>query len=148
MTKTLSDYGQFDQVSLLTDGLDAKGLDYPNKKNIETKLLRMLEHSQPEDFFLFFFSGHGISDDDKKGYILPVDTDTENLVSSAVSIEWVVDKIKEFHITKSILILDACRDNPTKGKKSASVNNLKNEENYYSIACCSKFYRLLRIEKR
>ena len=54
--KTLEDYGQFDQVSLLTDDNDARGIEYPSKKNIETKIEVILSKANPEDFFLFYFS--------------------------------------------------------------------------------------------
>jgi uncharacterized caspase-like protein len=69
LPKLSEDYGQFDQVSLLTDDNDARGIEYPSKKNIETKIEVILSKANPEDFFLFYFSGHGMSDSKKRGYV-------------------------------------------------------------------------------
>jgi len=132
--ETIEKYGQFDQIATLTDDLDGKGLEYPNKKNIESKIDIIISKANPEDFFLFYFSGHGISDSLGRGYVLPADADTEKFVDdrlvseSAVSVEWITEKIKRKGIKRSILILDACRDNPTKGTKSAIFNDLKSDD--------------------
>jgi hypothetical protein len=143
--KTLQDYGQFDQVSLLTDDNDARGIEYPNKKNIETKIEVILSKANPEDFFLFYFSGHGMSDSKKKGYVLPADADTEKMGSdegmeeSMVSVSWIAAQIKKVGIKRSILILDACRDNPTKGTKSALFSDLRSKS-YAKSQISAVFY--------
>ena len=143
--KTLSEYGQFDQVAVLTDDLDARGIDYPNKKNIETKINVVLSKANPDDFFLFYFSGHGISDSNGRGYVLPADADTEKMgddryvSETTVSVDWLTEKIKKKGIKRSIMILDACRDNPTKGTKSATYNDLKSDD-YANSQIAAVFY--------
>ncbi len=143
--KTLEQYGQFDQVSVLTDDMDAKGLEYPNKKNIETKINVILSKANQDDFFLFYFSGHGISDSSGRGYVLPADADTEKMgddryvSESTVSVDWITEKIKKKGIKRSIMILDACRDNPTKGTKSAVYNDLKSDS-YSNSQISAVFY--------
>jgi len=143
--KTLEEYGQFDQVSLLTDDNDARGIEYPNKKNIETKIEVILSKANPEDFFLFYFSGHGMSDSKKRGYVLPADADTEKMGNdegmeeSMVSVTWIASQIKKAGIKRSILILDACRDNPTKGTKSAIFSDLKSKS-YAKSQISAVFY--------
>ncbi len=143
--KTLQEYGQFDQVSLLTDDNDARGIEYPNKKNIETKIEVILSKANPEDFFLFYFSGHGMSDSKKRGYVLPADADTEKMGNdegmeeSMVSVTWIASQIKKAGIKRSILILDACRDNPTKGTKSAVYSDLRSKS-YAKSQISAVFY--------
>lgn len=72
MGKILKDQGQFDQVFVMTDDIDPrndKDNFYPTKLNIEEKLDAILRFSDPNDLFIFYFSGHGISDPDETGFL-------------------------------------------------------------------------------
>ena len=94
--KTLQEYGQFDQVSLLTDDNDARGIEYPNKKNIETKIEVILSKANPEDFFLFYFSGHGEFKDDEM-YLILNDYQNSRLRTTSISGTELDDQIRSLN---------------------------------------------------
>jgi uncharacterized caspase-like protein len=57
---------------------------------------------------LVFFSGHGVTDKDGKGYLVAVDSDQANIFSTGVPVDKIVTELSKFN--KSLLLLDACRD--------------------------------------
>jgi len=72
---------------------------------------------QPGDRALFFYSGHGF-EISGANYLLPTDVPAaeagqENLLrDSAIAVESVIDDIRARGAGVTILVLDACRDNP------------------------------------
>ncbi|BDA79624.1 hypothetical protein LPTSP3_g25540 [Leptospira kobayashii] len=111
--KILIQNGEFDSVTLMTDEVDPKqdpNSLYPTKLNIDEKLDSLLLNADQNDTFVFFFSGHGISDYDEKSYLLTQDSILSKPFNSSLSVETVIQKISRKGIRKSILFLDACRD--------------------------------------
>ncbi|MCB1179225.1 MAG: caspase family protein [Leptospiraceae bacterium] len=125
--KILKERGQFDEVDVMTDDIDSKNNLYPTKLNIMEKMESILNYSTPNDLIVFFFSGHGISDNNEKGYLVTVDTVADKQYNTALKVDHLVERLKEFKIKKSLLILDACRE-VVKETKSTSQNRLKNQE--------------------
>jgi hypothetical protein len=72
---------------------------------------------QPGDRAMFFYSGHGF-EISGANYLLPVDvpsaqTNQADLVrDAAFPVEHVIDSIRERGARVTVLVLDACRDNP------------------------------------
>ncbi|MGO4872068.1 MAG: caspase domain-containing protein [Roseiarcus sp.] len=72
---------------------------------------------QPGDRALFFYSGHGF-EISGANYLLPVDVPAaqsnqfERVRDSAVAVERVIEGIRERGAGVTVLVLDACRDNP------------------------------------
>ena len=69
----------------------------------------------PDDTFLLYFAGHGFAAADKS-YLLTVDSDPappELLEETAVSLETVARLTRRVTAGQHLLILDACRNNPT-----------------------------------
>lgn len=124
----LTDQGEFTKVFVMTDDLDAKDPLYPTRINIEEKLDNVLSFAGPDDMILFFFSGHGISDPDGGGYILPVDTVLEKPLYTSVRIGALTEKIAQKKIKKSLLLLDACRDTVSSTKAAASKVGLQSDK--------------------
>ncbi len=63
---------------------------------------------------LFFFAGHGMQIDGKN-YLLAVDTDIADETDakhSSLSLDKVIERLEKSPVSTSIIILDACRDNP------------------------------------
>lgn len=106
----LSEQGEFEKVFVMTGDLDAKDPLYPTRINIEEKLDNILGFAGKDDLILFFFSGHGISDPEGNAYVLPVDTVMEKALYTSVPVNILIEKIHRKGISKSLLILDACRD--------------------------------------
>jgi hypothetical protein len=72
---------------------------------------------QPGDRALFFFSGHGF-EISGANYLLPTDVPSAQanqigiVRDAAFSVEGVIDRVRESGARLTVLILDACRDNP------------------------------------
>lgn len=116
--KIFSENGQFNKVITLVD--DYKHFEnkmLPTKLNIEKQLDYILNFSSPEDLIIFTFSGHGISDDQGNGYLITQDTDINNKFETSLKVQDIVKKFDDFKIKKTLLILDACREeiSQTKG---------------------------------
>ena len=63
---------------------------------------------------LFYFSGHGLQDNNSHNYLIPVDADIKtpaDIQYEAVNSQRVLDKMSETNNKLNLLILDACRDN-------------------------------------
>lgn len=127
IAKILKERGQFNEVDVMTDDIDSKNNLYPTKLNIMEKLDSILNYSTKDDLIVFFFSGHGIADNNEKAYLVTVDTVADKQYSTSLKVDHIVEKLKEFKIKKSLLILDACRE-VVKKTKSTSQNRLKNQE--------------------
>ncbi len=113
IAKILIQNGEFDSVTVMTDEIDPKDDPdslFPTKLNIDEKLDSILNHAGPNDTFLFFFSGHGISDYEEKSYLLTQDSLLSKPYNSSLSVESIVQRISKKGLKKSLLILDACRD--------------------------------------
>jgi Caspase domain len=80
----------------------------------------------PGDTALFFFSGHGIAVDGKN-YILPSDVPTvglaqvATLTGAAVREEDIIDRFLRAGARVTVIILDACRNNPFAGSGSRGI---------------------------
>jgi hypothetical protein len=86
---------------------------------------------QPGDRALFFFAGHGF-EISGSNYLLPTDVPTAQLNQiglvrdAAFSVENVIDGVRERGARLTILVLDACRDNPfaLSGRAAAATGGL------------------------
>lgn len=106
----LTEQGEFEKVYIMTDDLNSKDPLYPTRVNIESKLDSILDFAESGDLIFFYFSGHGVSDNDGKGYILPVDTAMDKAFYTSVKVDDIIKRINDKGIKKSLLVLDACRD--------------------------------------
>jgi hypothetical protein len=74
-----------------------------------------------EDPALIFYSGHGIQDRNRSSYLLPVDAEIKHqadIASEGISVNGILDKLKDRPKNAiSLLILDACRNNPFASKR-------------------------------
>ncbi|MEZ5038798.1 MAG: caspase family protein [Saprospiraceae bacterium] len=64
----------------------------------------------PKDRLIFYFAGHGIafdSDDDPKGYLVPVDADLDQ-TNSLVSMDFLREKMANWNGQHGLLIMDCC----------------------------------------
>ena len=92
----------------------------PSINNVPTRptrssLLRLLKLTFEKEFmgagdnFWFFFSGHGAR---VKGvdYIIPSDTFAEDIENSAISVNYIIQRLQRCGADNVVLILDACRE--------------------------------------
>lgn len=119
--KVLVESAGFDEgdVFLLTN--DQTGYRVPERTNIIRWISYIKQNVDKNDTFIFFFSGHGM-DTDKGGYLLTMDADpysVETLDSSSLKISDLKKSIEEMKVARSILFIDACRNDPRSGKGDA-----------------------------
>jgi hypothetical protein len=76
---------------------------------------------------LFYYAGHGMQADGAN-YLIPVNTDFEtidDIKNDAISISSITTAIEQARAGVSLLILDACRDNPFAKKMSRSLGGAR-----------------------
>ncbi|WP_461255661.1 caspase family protein [Treponema sp. R80B11-R83G3] len=96
-------------------------------KNAVITLQRRLASSK-DAFGVFYFSGHG-GQNNSQDYLIPVNAYTPDrgmLPDKALSLEYVLDSLKEANNALNVLILDSCRDHPWK----SSLRGLVIEQHY------------------
>lgn len=77
------------------------------------------------DIALLFYGGHGL-EEDGKNYLLPIDAQIENaedISGQGYPLNQLVEMLDKNNPTFSVLILDACRNNPFKGTKNRSIGD-------------------------
>ena len=104
------------------------------KKQFLDQLKKIKESQSTYDFILIYYAGHAIQDDNGNSYIIPIDFDTNSEFSeSAVSISDILKYIESFE-NKSLVILDACRDNGNVGLPKPPINDPINTKLAYSTS--------------
>ncbi|MEW6130570.1 MAG: caspase family protein [Acidobacteriota bacterium] len=91
----------------------------PTRANILRRLSNLRQVVPKDGLLLFSFAGHGI-ERNGRAYLLPMDaqvsTDIALLEDSAINVEAMRDRIRQTNVGQVLLILDACRNNPTTGR--------------------------------
>lgn len=77
------------------------------KTTMESRIRRILSDLSPEDKFIFFYAGHGFSDNDHN-YITCSDTQLGDLVKTSISLQGILKKIRDTGCEHIILFLDSC----------------------------------------
>lgn len=124
--KVLKEYGQFDRVYVMTDDLNPRDEDYPKLMNVRRKLDFLKGFIDPEDLVLFSFSGHGIANSEGEGFLVMADSYRQNIQGSSLKAKEIIQWLKEVKVKKSLLLLDACREQFLE-VKAMNLNGLKAE---------------------
>jgi formylglycine-generating enzyme required for sulfatase activity len=110
------------QVYLMTNR--STGEDLPTHTNVLFRLENLARRVQPEDTFIFHFSGHGMVRGGEQ-YLLSINSDPRSLTtlaSTAIPLERLQQLLKQIRAHQVMLFLDACRNDPETGK--GNVDNL------------------------
>jgi hypothetical protein len=92
-----------------------------NKAGFERTIRAFAAEIQPGDSAVFFFSGHGM-EVEGQNYLLPVDFDAqaeEEVKYQAMPASLVLERMQSRGARTSVLIFDACRNNPYRSWRSA-----------------------------
>ncbi len=77
---------------------------------------------------VFFFAGHGLQIDNQN-FLVPVDMDTPNdpadVADQAISVPGLQEKLASAKAKYSLLVLDACRNNPLPKKAGRSIGSTR-----------------------
>jgi hypothetical protein len=106
-------------ASLTMLGFEVIRVEDAPRRTMNQKIVEFASKVRPGDIAFFFYSGHGV---EIRGvnYLLAVDTPTakegeESLITSeGIPAETIVDQLQEHGAKVSMLVLDACRENPFK----------------------------------
>ena len=123
LANALIEYGGFpaDQVILFTS--DQPPERRPTRGNILRRLSNLQTIVPKDGLLLVSFAGHGI-DRDKRAYLLPTDAqvngDSALLEATAINADVIRNWIHQTGIGQVVIIIDACRNNPSEGRGDAS----------------------------
>lgn len=87
----------------------------PIRSNLMSSIKSLSKTAKSNDYLLFFFSGHGI-EENEKSYLLPADARINVLGDTAISIDWIKETMKKSKARAKVLILDSCHSGAIKGK--------------------------------
>ena len=73
---------------------------------------------------LFYFSGHGFSDESGESYLATVETTPQNLQRTGTALKEVMELVQGSRAQRKMLLIDACRDEATVGTKSMGLRSM------------------------
>jgi formylglycine-generating enzyme required for sulfatase activity len=91
--------GNFAQVERLLN---------PDSVAMRIAIQKLFKNAGKEDLLLFFFSGHGITNDDNHLYLATRNTAKDNFEATAVDANFIQTQSKSCYSKRQVLILDAC----------------------------------------
>ena len=142
MQEFLLNQAGFEQVLLFSDDSpDFRGLSTLPLGNILKAILRdkfEQPFMEPGDNFWFFFSGHGMHHNGCD-YLIPCDGDWKDIEHTAISINFLTERLCCCGADNVILILDACRGQGSKsgegiGSQTAQVAREKGVVTFFSCS--------------
>jgi formylglycine-generating enzyme required for sulfatase activity len=105
-----------DNIYLMTSRMP--GQKEPTNLNVIKRLSILSERVKPEDTFIFYFAGHGISKD-AYSFLLATNSDSttiDTLKISAVPLDQVSQILSRIQAKQLLTIIDACRNDPESGR--------------------------------
>ncbi|MCR4847733.1 MAG: caspase family protein [Bacteroidales bacterium] len=118
-------------------GFDVMGGNNLTRSQMESMADRFEEESSHCDVALFYFSGHGSQADDVN-YLIPVDFDLVQVGKEKYYGMPAVYVLERMKAKKRIVILDACRTNPTLKGQTGGLAAMNQADTYFSFAAAVK----------
>ncbi len=152
MQKFFQDEAKFEQIFYFSDiSPDFYAPDgsrqstRPTYANLRSFLRDFFEESylQAGDNFWFFFSGHGIRHQDRD-YLMPCDANPRDVEYTAISINYVTERLRRCGADNVVLLLDACRN---EGEKSGLGIGVEKQQGVITICSCSPKEKSYEIEQ-
>ena len=91
--------GNFTQVERLLN---------PDSVAMKIAIQQLFRNAGKEDLLLFFFSGHGITNDNNHLYLATCNTSKEDFEATAVDANFIQTQSNNYYCNRQVLILDAC----------------------------------------
>ncbi len=122
-----------EDARIMTDALSQTGFEVIQLKNASQKKMKQavrefsdrLKASQ-QTVALFYYAGHGVQFEGRN-YLIPTDADIrsqQDVEFESIDAQWVLDTIKESHSGLSVIVLDACRNNPFAASTRSATRGL------------------------
>lgn len=90
-------------------------LENPDLVTMKREIIQLFRQAKKDDLVLFYFSGHGITDDNYELYLPTKSTGKEDFEAMSVAGSFLKKQAENYYVKRKIIILDACY--------SGSVNN-------------------------
>ncbi|MDJ0728534.1 MAG: SUMF1/EgtB/PvdO family nonheme iron enzyme [Crocosphaera sp.] len=90
-------------------------LKNPNLVTMQLEIIKLFKRAKKDDLVLFYFSGHGITDDNYELYLPTKSTGKEDFEAMSVAGSFLKKQAENYYVKRKIIILDACY--------SGSINN-------------------------
>ena len=104
-----------DMIATLTElGFEVTGDLNQARAEMEAQIDAFVESLRHSDVVLLYFAGHGVQIDGEN-YLVPVDiglTDEASVTEGAIPLSSVLERVSSAGVQNSLVIMDACRDNP------------------------------------
>ena len=107
-----------DKIFLMTDQM--RGQMEPTNINVIKRLGILSKQIKADDTFVFYFSGHGIVNDESS-FLLAANSDTatvDTLELSAIPLDRVSKILSTVKAQQLLTVIDACRNNPETGRSN------------------------------
>ena len=101
--------------------------DVPRRKEFREVVRRFASSLAPKTAAFFYYAGHGVQINGEN-YLLPTDIDPRSaadLEDEGLSLSYLLRLLEEARSAPSIIVLDACRDNPFGSTGRSSLPSLK-----------------------
>jgi formylglycine-generating enzyme required for sulfatase activity len=142
----------FDQVFLFTEDSPPIPANPPiPTQPIYGRVRRFLQAQfeqpllKPEDNLWFFFAGHGMRHADKD-YLMLADSDPGDIEHTAISVEYITERLRRSHADNVVLLLDACREEGSRSGLGQGRNNYQGVITFYSCAANQKSWEIAELQ--
>jgi len=114
-------------------GYDVISVENPDRRTLNRKLSELQSKIQPGDNALFYFAGHGVSLGADNILIAadmpePESGDEDLVRDEGFSVDDIVRRIQKQGAKTTLLVLDACRDNPFEASGTRSIGGTRGLE--------------------
>jgi uncharacterized caspase-like protein len=108
-------------------------------ENIQPSLLK------PEDNLWFFFAGHGNRYKDKD-YLMFSDSDPGDVEHTAISVDYITQRLRRSGADNVVLFLDACRDESSRGGLGIGEQKHQGVITFYSCTANQKSWEIDELQ--
>ncbi|WP_243406989.1 SUMF1/EgtB/PvdO family nonheme iron enzyme [Cuspidothrix issatschenkoi] len=143
---------RFDQVFLFTEDSPPIPANTPiPTQPIYGRVRRFLQAQfeqpllKPEDNLWFFFAGHGMRHADKD-YLMLADSDPGDIEHTAISVEYITERLRRSRADNVVLLLDACREEGSRSGLGIGENNYQGVITFYSCAANQKSWEIAELQ--
>ncbi len=143
---------KFDQVFLFTE--DSPDINtspaiptQPTYGGLRGFLRRQFEQPllEPGDNLWFFFAGHGMRHADKD-YLMLADSDPGDIEHTAISVEYITERLRRSRADNVVLFLDACREESSRSGLGIGLEQHQGVITFYSCAANQKSWEITELQ--
>ncbi|MDB9523027.1 SUMF1/EgtB/PvdO family nonheme iron enzyme [Dolichospermum circinale CS-1225] len=143
---------KFDQVFLFTEDSPPINTSPPIPTQPTYGRLRRFLQAQfeqpllePGDNLWFFFAGHGMRHADKD-YLMLADSDPGDIEHTAISVEFITERLRRSRADNVVLFLDACREESSRSGLGIGLEQHQGVITFYSCAANQKSWEITELQ--